>query len=224
MTKINKTNTIEPPTAFSNKMARISFIAAGLFLVLLAVLHIIKPELDPSWHFISEYEIGNYGWLMQLAFLSLALSCIFLIIAIRSQVRNISGYIGLFLLLISAGGMILAAAFTTDPLNTPKEAWTTHGTIHQYGAILDNIPFAALFIGWSLSRNQAWSSAKRTVLWAAAIPLAGMIAFIISMMTMFPQNGVFGPSVLLGWPNRFMIVTHTLWLMIIARETMRLSK
>lgn len=38
---------------------------AILFLLLLATLHLLKADLDPSWHFISEYEIGRHGWLMQ---------------------------------------------------------------------------------------------------------------------------------------------------------------
>lgn len=45
--------------------ARLSFAAAATFVVLLAALHLIKPELDPSWGFISEYAIGDNGWIMR---------------------------------------------------------------------------------------------------------------------------------------------------------------
>ncbi len=65
-----------PVAAISQTAARLSFAGAVTFLVLLAALHLIKPELDPSWHMVSEYEIGRYGWVMMLAFLSLALSCV----------------------------------------------------------------------------------------------------------------------------------------------------
>jgi catechol 2,3-dioxygenase-like lactoylglutathione lyase family enzyme len=47
--------------AISFAAARLSLTAAALFLVLLAILHVIKPEFDPSWRFISEYSIGNCG-------------------------------------------------------------------------------------------------------------------------------------------------------------------
>ena len=60
--------------AVSHTAARLALSGAVLFLVLLAALHIIKPELDPSWRFISEYAIDDYGWVMMVAFLSLALS------------------------------------------------------------------------------------------------------------------------------------------------------
>jgi hypothetical protein len=48
------------PAAVSPAAARLSFTAAVAFLVLLAILHIIKPDYDPSWRFISEYLIGDY--------------------------------------------------------------------------------------------------------------------------------------------------------------------
>jgi len=46
--------------------AWVAFASTGAFVVLLLLLHLVRSDLDPSWHFISEYEIGKYGWLMQL--------------------------------------------------------------------------------------------------------------------------------------------------------------
>src|SRR5918998_1412286 len=103
------TPTAKPVTAVSPTAARLSFAAAATFVVLLAALHFIKPSLDPSWHFISEYAIGDYGWIMVLAFLSLAISYISLFVALRSQLHTITGRIGLALLLVSALGLIIAA-------------------------------------------------------------------------------------------------------------------
>jgi hypothetical protein len=89
-----------PVTAVSRTAALLSFAGAAAFVVLLVALHFIKPGLDPSWHFISEYAMRRYGWKMVLAFLSLALSYVSLFVAIRSQLRTIVGRIGLALLLI----------------------------------------------------------------------------------------------------------------------------
>ena len=117
--------------AASPTAVRLSFAGAATFLILLAVLHFIKPELDPSWHFISAYAIGDHGWIMVLAFLSLALSCVSLFVAIRSQLRTVAGRIGLALLLVSAPGLTIAAVFTTDPITVSKDAVTTEGTLHN---------------------------------------------------------------------------------------------
>jgi hypothetical protein len=41
---------------------------AALSLLMLLLLHLLEPELDPAWRMISEYEIGRFGWLVRLAF------------------------------------------------------------------------------------------------------------------------------------------------------------
>src|SRR6187549_1462121 len=133
-----------------------SFWTSIAFIAILALLHFIKPEIDPSWNFISEYQVGRFGWLMQLAFLSLALSCIFLVVSLWKQV-NITGKIGLVMLMISATGMIIAAIFKTDPLNTSPELVTQSGKLHQLGAMLDQLPFATIFISISLFRKKEWN-------------------------------------------------------------------
>jgi Protein of unknown function (DUF998) len=102
-------------TAFSPIAARLSLAAAVMFLLVLAVLHIFKPELDPSWRFISEYAIGDYGWAMMLAFFSLAFSTGMLVAAIAAKVNSIAGRIGLVLLLLSAAGMIIAGILLPIP-------------------------------------------------------------------------------------------------------------
>ena len=66
--------TARPVTTVSRTAALLSFAGAATFVVLLAALHVIKAGLDTLWHFISEYAIGDYGWIMVLAFLSLAVS------------------------------------------------------------------------------------------------------------------------------------------------------
>ena len=70
--------TTETVTTNEATAAQISIAAAAVFLGLLVVLHFFKPEFDPSWRFVSEYAIGDFGWLMKAAFFSLALSCAFL--------------------------------------------------------------------------------------------------------------------------------------------------
>src|SRR6185503_8028062 len=160
--------------------ARVSFAADAAFVVLLAALHILEPEFDPSWRFISEYELGRYGWMMVLAFLSLAVSYVALFIAIKSQLRTIAGRIGRVLLLISALGLAMGGIFTTDPITISPDAATTSGTLHNIGGTLGlAMTFAAVIISWILARNPAWSVARGPLLWAAGIAVACTIAFIV---------------------------------------------
>ena len=211
-------------TAISQTAARLSFAGAATFVVLLVALHFIKPELDPSWHFISEYAIGDYGWIMVLAFLSLALGYVSLFVAIRSQLRTIGGSIGLALLLISALGLTIAAIFTTDPIAVSEDAVTTEGTLHNLGGTLGiAMPFAAALVGWKLARNPAWSSARRPLLWATGLALVAFLASFVSLGVMVSQSGgKFGPDVLVGWPNRFEILAYSVWLMTVAWQALKL--
>lgn len=220
------TSTLDKATAsvksISQQFAKLSLWSACSFLALLTALHFIKPELDPSWHFISEYEIGNFGWIMSLAFLLLAFSCISLSLALWSHLKNIGGRIGIFLLLISGTGMVIAAVFTTDPLNASQESF--HGKLHQLGAMLDSIPLASLLISINLVRkNQLWRHEKQTLLWSTVLVWVGLILFIASMAVLFPADGKFGPNVLLGWQNRIMITAQCIWLIVVAKQAVKIN-
>jgi len=217
--------TTGPVSAASRMAATLSFSATSLFLVLLTALHFIKPEIDPSWRMISEYEIGRHGWIMQGAFLCLAFSCVALFVAVRSQTRTIGGRIGLTLLLLGAAGMTIAAFNVTDPMTTPKDEMTAHGNLHGLGFMpgVPSLTIAALLISFSLRRDAAWASARRMLLWTAQLPWVSLAGLIVTIMVLLPKNdGKFGPSVVVGWPNRLYIVACCVWLMAVAWRTTKL--
>src|SRR5262245_26766694 len=152
------------PMAISVAAARITFWAAALFLVLLAALHIVKPEYDPSWRTVSEYAIGRFGWAMQLAFFSLAIASLGAISAVWSQLRSAIGYIGLMLLLVAVTGMIIGGIFSSDPITTAPNALSASGKMHILGGQLGipSIPLAMTVISWALTRgNPAWAHVRR---------------------------------------------------------------
>src|SRR4029077_6687613 len=119
------------PTTFARNAALVSSTGTGIFLVILVVLHVIRADLDPSWRFISEYELGPQGWLMHVAFISLAVSTGSVALAVASQARGIAAYLAIALLLISATGMTLAGAVAPD----------SNSGLHDIGAMLDLVPF-----------------------------------------------------------------------------------
>lgn len=208
-------------TTHSRVAARLSLFTAALFLGLLAVLHIIKPELDPSWRMISEYAIGDNGWLMSLAFLSLALSCVSLVIALRGQVPTGGGTIGLGLFLVTALGLTIAGFFKTDPITISPDAVTFSGNLHGLGGLLGlpTFPIAATLISLSLRRNKAWAASKRAHLWMLGLAWVSVVVFVTAMITMF--KGTFNPTVLIGWPNRLLMVSQCAWMMTVAWQMVR---
>jgi hypothetical protein len=199
--------------------------AAALFLLLLAALHVLKPEVDPSWHMISDYEIGRYGFVMVLAFVSLAVSSASLFIAIRSQVHTVAGYIGLGCLLACAAALLGGGIFTTDPVTATGDQLTTHGTLHGLSALvgISSMPFAATLISWSLTLNTAWAAPRGRLFGAAGLVWLSLVVFGVSVAVLLPQGGgKFGPQVVIGWQNRLMMVTYCVWLVTVGWPLTRL--
>jgi Protein of unknown function (DUF998) len=188
-------------------------------------MHILKPEYDPSWRMVSEYEIGRFGWAMQLAFFSLATASVSVIAAVWSQAKSIIGYFGLVLLLVAATGIIIGGIFPSDPITTDPDALSASGKMHILGAQLGipSIPIAMTLVSWALTRrNLAWTAVRRWLwltvglVWLSFVALV-FLAFVVA-------KGPLGPDVLIGWPTRLFIVGFSLWLMVVAWHGIQLSQ
>lgn len=211
--RIPRSNVVTSPLpASSGPLAAISAVTAGAFVLLIAVLHVIEPEFDPSWRFISEYQLGAWGGLMSLAFFSLAVSATTLLLAVRTQIRTVGGRIGLAFLGLSAFAFLLAGMFRTDSLLA--ETGSTSGLIHSIGAALGGfVPLAAYLIAWSLARNSSWRE-LRPVLWWVTVPaIIGNLASIAQQAILTAGGGAFGPATPVGWPNRLLVTAFAVWML-----------
>ncbi len=202
-----------PVTTVERGAAAVSVAAAIAFALLLGALHIVQPELDPTWRFISEYALGRAGWLMTAAFVALAASLLGAAVALARQVRTRPGRVGLALLVIAALGVLMAAAFPTDPITLPVEAHTTYGRLHELGASLDWSPVGMLLIAWSLGRTQAWRPWRTRLLLAAVIPCLLTVVFTGVAAT---AGGEYGPGVYAGLVGRVMLLSYLGWFMTVA--------
>lgn len=111
--------------------------------------------------------------------------------------------------------MILAAICKTDPLNTPTRLQTEAGRLHQQGAMLDQVPFAAVLITIALYREKELKINSLCLLLMLLLVWFGFVLFVGSIKAQFPADGRFGPKVLVGWQNRIMIITQAMWLIYI---------
>jgi hypothetical protein len=198
----------EKPLKLEWIAARISIASGALFVLFLGSLHLLEPEFDPTWRFISEYALGNFGWMMSLAFVSIAVSLVSAGIAIFSKVRNVVGYIGLVIVLLAVIGLVIAASFKTDPIFTLQDEMTSSGQMHVLGASLDYSPLAFLLLSFSLARHGNWSSVKKWLFLTAILSIALIIAFIATI----PADAVFGPGVYSGLMGRFLMLSYLGWL------------
>lgn len=206
--------------------ARLSLLSNGTFVALLIALHVVKSDVDPSWHFISEYAIGKNGWIMQLAFLSLAVANVTTWFAIRGCLRTTSGKVATGLFLLGTLGLILAAMFVSDPINTPSTLQTTSGNIHNLGGALGLFGFlGTLIFSARLLKCAEWRSARKAVWIATTIVIVGFLISFVGITAIAARHqGVFGPDTPVGWPNRIGILGGCAWLAIIAWNSERLAR
>lgn len=210
-------------SALSLNTNSVSFGGAALSLLLIVALHVLKPEFDPSWRFLSEYANGRFGWVMRLSFFSMAISCASLFLSIRAQVKTLPGKIGLGFLLAAFVGLGMAGMFAMDLITTPPDQVTREGSLHGLAAMLGmpSLPVAAVLISLSLARNPDWSTARKPVLWTAHFMWISLVLLFAVIGVMLPQAGGFGPDVWVGWPNRILMLAYGLWLMTVAYHANR---
>lgn len=203
--------------------ARLAVVFAGSFVVLLVAVHVLKSDLAPSWHFISEYAIGRHGWVMQGAFLALAAANAAVLVALHPFLRNIWGRVASALFAVGTIGVVLAAVFVTDPVNTAPDATTTSGMLHNLGGGLGLFGFlGTLIMSGRLLRHESWRTARKPVAVATAILVVGFFVAFVGISAIAAQHeGIFGPDTPIGWPNRIGILSGSLWIALIAHNAPR---
>ena len=205
--------------------ARLALVANALFVALLCALHGLQADLDPSWHFLSECAIGRWGWLMQGAFLALALANLGTFAAIRPWLRTTAGKIGSALFLAGTAGTVLAGLCITDPINIPPEAQTLSGMLHNIGGGLGLLGFTGtLIFSARLLRDRAWRGARLAAGIASTLVVLGFLFSFVSIATLSTRhNGVFSPDSPIGWPNRVGILAGCAWLAIVAWQSRKVG-
>ena len=217
-------------TDISFPAARIAIATAAAALLFLASLHILSPEFDPSFHMVSEYANGHYGWVLALMFAAWGISSWALAYAIRSQVGTRAGKIGLGLLIAAGVGEAMASVFDIN-----------HQPLHDIAGYIGilGLPIAAMLISVSLSRTQPWSAARKALLWTANLTWMSVVllaATFIVMISTFMQSGAkidtnaivmtlpTGVIGLVGWSNRLLVVVYCAWVVTVAWQAIQLQR
>lgn len=219
----------KPVTKISLSVERLAIAASAAVLLLLASLHVLSPEFDPAWRMVSEYANGQYGWLLSLMFIAWAISSWTLAFALWPHARTTAGRIGLIFLILAGVGEAMGAIFD---INHPL-----HGLAAMIG--IPSLPVAAMLISISLGRTQEWSTAKKTLLWAANLTWVSLVllamAFAILVVTYTQAGGDMtagaevtvlppGAIALVGWANRFLIVVYCVWVITVAWQALKLRR
>ena len=207
-------------------IANASLVFGILFIVILTLLHFLKPELNPVWRMISEYEIGRFGWMMRLAFFCWGGSVLTLLITIWGSLNSTGGIIGRWWFALIVLALFGAGIFKTDPITEITNS--RENTLHTLcGAIVIlTFPIAGTLVKNSLLQNNAWAAAQGQLTFGTFLIWFGMVAFFASIIIsrmIDPSAERVGSKIYLGWPNRFMVLTYVIWLMIVANQAIQIG-
>ncbi|MDQ7880317.1 DUF998 domain-containing protein [Microbacterium sp. QXD-8] len=187
-----------------------ALVAGGVTVALVAILHVLEPEYDPSWRMISEYSFGRYGWVMRLAFITMAISPAALCVALWPF--GGAWTVGLAAVALGALG---AAFIDADPIMTPRAQGTRVGRAHTVlGAVLlAGFPPAALLAGFGVAPAFGWALAV-----ASVVPFAGLVWFLVAAAPAHGRGG--SPEIRIGWPDRFCLVAYLGWVVVAALDVL----
>ncbi len=183
-----------------------ALVAGGITAALIAILHVLEPEYDPSWRMISEYSLGRHGWVMRLAFVTMAISPAATCVALWPF--GGAWTVGLAVVALGALG---AAFIDADPIMTSRVEATPRGRAHtMLGAVcLAGFPPAALLAGIGVAAAFGWTLAI-----ASVVPWAGLAWFLIAASPAHGQGG--SPEIRIGWPDRFCLLAYLAWVVLAA--------
>src|ERR1700733_9703438 len=151
---MNAPSRVTQLAAIPRPAALMAMAASALTVLLLAALHVMSPEFDPSRRVVSEYANGRYGWVLSLMFAFWALSSWALAVTLWSQVSGIGGKIALGFLIAAGVGEAMASVFD---INHPF-----HGLAGMIGVL--SLPIAAMLISVRLGQTRTWCAAKNVLL------------------------------------------------------------
>jgi hypothetical protein len=223
----DSTSSSTPATTQVTTAARLAILTVVAFEVIAAALILVRHDLDPAWQTTSIYARGRLGWIMSVGFLLSAVSYGATIYAVRRWVHGWYGRLGLVILALCTVAMALTGVFTSDPIETLPANLSTVGKLHAINAFfsLMFIPFAAALINMALARrDQAWVGWKRSLIVSGFLPLEGLVIFWIWNAAVAPSDWHFGPGINVGWPGRFLLLVHMVWVITLASQVLQMQR
>jgi hypothetical membrane protein len=154
-------------------MPRVAISLATGFALLVVALHLVRTDVDPLMRGVSRYAIGEYGYVVNGAFLLLAAGLVATGMGFRRIVPAVGGA-GVWLLWASAAGMATVAIF---PVRAADSA-ALENLPHQAGGMVFFLTAAAGAVVLSrATRRQTvlgWSVAAAVTVYFLSIGVPGL--------------------------------------------------
>jgi hypothetical protein len=184
-------------------LALLAIVGVAGYLLNIAALHFLHPDVNPVSEPMSNYAVGPYGFLLTAADIGIGLAAFALMFGLYLGIASPGrSYAGLFLLGVYGVSGLLAGIF---PIDVGGEA-TTVGTIHN---IVGNIaffffPIAAILLSLGMGKDERWRSFRRPALAVSFVVVLTVILTIVGS-----NIGLFGLT------QRLANFTFVLWILLV---------
>jgi hypothetical membrane protein len=186
-------------------LALVAIVGIVDFLLNVATLHFVRPDVNPVLEPMSNYAVGPYGFLLTAADIGSGLAALALTFGLYWGIAPPGrSYVGLFLLGLYGVSVLLAGIF---PIDVGGEA-TTVGTIHN---IVGNIsffgfPIAVILLSLGMGKDERWRSFRRPAL---ALSLVVILTAILTIVG-------FNLGIGFGVTQRIANVAALVWMLVVA--------
>lgn len=178
-----------------------SFCGILLFAAIVCLLHFVRPDKSMFSCFVSEYAVGNFGWLMTIAFYTLAVATALLLISlVQHGIASATGWIATSIFCV---GILSAGIF---PTNLPVEPPTPRGLIHGLAALLALFSLSISMMAWgkAFRKNDRLKSISKFSVFYGIGSLVLLIIFVAS------------PVAIRGLTQRFLLLWDISWLLLVS--------
>jgi hypothetical membrane protein len=189
------------PNAITTRNAtvrKIVLMCAAYYMLVGIALHVLEPEYDPRFQFMSDYAWGTYGWLMTTTFFVLGLAVLTVAIGVRDAHQSSrSARVGFGLLVIGAVFVCLAGIFRGFPLHDIASA-----------VAIPSLVLAAVILSSSFRTAAGWQA----IYPAAFLISIGMFSAVVSMFADIGMPGL---------QQRAFLFLLLLWLCLVVETLVR---
>ena len=192
---------------FVRLLGAIGVAGVAYFVATFVVLHFVQWELNPAEHFISEYALGRFGWLVTVAFFVVGVGTLGLARGLhRSFEPGELVATPVALIAIAGVSFIVLGIFKIDPLlEAGTTAYTAAGIAHLLAGL---VLFLSLIIGAFILRGVFAGDPRWWGLEEATLRFAlGMFVAPVVMVAVPPQ--------MVGLAQRAVVAIMVTWLAVL---------
>ncbi len=197
---------LSQPSVLQGRRRQVVLISAHLSLlgvlssvVLVVALHLLRRDLNPMRHFVSDYAVGPYHTLMTLAFGACGLGILALVVGLYFGVSPAGrSWSGLVLLTISGLCINVASWFHDEPQTSPAVLLdTVHDSIVQIS--LMSLALAALAWSVRFRKDSRWRVVALPAILLAVLMVLALVGFMLT------------PLSFMGLAERVLLGLYLLW-------------